>query len=1402
MSLIRKPMRYAHQEGHTDVCYYSGEKRGLVTCGRDGDVRFWLNLMDDDPTTSCISEQAITAISKNGKIFVGNDNNTVQILTYPDLEKEGIVTRFSAPVSALATTKNSSLIISGACDMRIQVTNINTSDSIELEGHEAPILGLSLDPKEEFVASSSADGSIRVWNIKEKQTVHIWNNIVPKCNSFFIAKSYCTPSFKCTDGSCLAYPSNKDDISICKFSECGTRIAASSLYGEIVVWNVETKEMIGYLEHEQDAKITALVWHIDHSNEIAFCDALGKLGCIDVLLYLECLQQSFQISVSKPRSEVILDFEQNEDVMENDILSDNDDDDENVISLNKIKASINLKNDEKSNFDVDFEKPSCDTKTFIPNVKLQSSFQPGSTPSHLLSYFMMWNDVGMIRCFSSEDGEECSIEVEFHDVTVHRSMHINNYLRHSLAALSTQALVLSCPASEDGPSWGSGNKEWSLDLPEGEESECLAVGDNFVAVATSRRNLRIFMIGGTQREILALPGPVVVMNGLGNHLVIAYHAGVGPAGDQNISLLWIQIQGAHLRSQTLTLPLSPTSDLMWLGLSDARSPTIMDSDDVIRIYDKKSCQWRVLCDANAQGKGRADHYFIIGVSEYERNMRCILCKGSYYPPTTPRPIITEVSLSAPLCEPESEKTEKERKLWEIGNNPLDETEAILTLIALACKSNLEYRAVDICEQIASTKVIDLAVRYALRLNKMALANKLETIADAKSDSKNTREEEMENHQDDFTSNNSNNQDNNQEDNDVSLPSIKKPEIEIKPLVMSQTLKRVNPFLKAGSPSLSPRGLAGLNSLPKKPQKPVLPNITPVKSKSKTESKKESFINWYSKNKKNLQEEFPEVNVTELTKIGLARYKEVSSQSNTDNVIESSELVKKRKLSNHVPLDPIQEAMGSMGLWHIVIAVAISLVKFPVAWHQLSIVFLAPPTNFSCIAPLSATNDSMIMKCEVNVGNDTIEECTKFAYDKRIFRESIITQWNLVCDREQLANLAQSCTMFGVLVGNLIFSMMADRIGRKKPLMIAIALQSVTGFASAFAPWYELFLILKFVCAVSTGGTMLVSFVLLMEIIGVKWRSIMSVLYHVPFLIGHVMNPLISYLTLTWYGFQMAVSIPSIFLLSYYWIIPESPRWLLVVGKHKRAERILLKAARRNKIPVENVKLALETYENQRTIRHTKNNEKYNITHLFRTPNLRLKTTYVSVNWFVCGICFFGLAQYMGHLDGNIFINVAVSAAMEIPGTIIVLFLISRVSRLKILMGGNILSGVSLLLITLVTNGNVRIFLASLGLVGMAISFPTVYLYSCEVFPTVVRNVGVGLGSTSARIGSIIAPFIATMGTIKPWLPPVIFGIAPILGAILCLFLPETMNCELPETIEDAENFRKYENILQNIPITL
>lgn len=55
----------------------------------------------------------------------------------------------------------------------------------------------------------------------------------------------------------------------------------------------------------------------------------------------------------------------------------------------------------------------------IRSVKLQQSFQPGSTPIHLEHRFMVWNHTGIVTSHRSDT--ENSILVEFHDVTVHPS---------------------------------------------------------------------------------------------------------------------------------------------------------------------------------------------------------------------------------------------------------------------------------------------------------------------------------------------------------------------------------------------------------------------------------------------------------------------------------------------------------------------------------------------------------------------------------------------------------------------------------------------------------------------------------------------------------------------------------------------------------------------------------------------------------------------------------------------------------------------------------------------------------------------------------------------------------------------------------------------------------------------
>ena len=167
-----------------------------------------------------------------------------------------------------------------------------------------------------------------------------------------------------------------------------------------------------------------------------------------------------------------------------------------------------------------------------PSSKRQEPFQPGSSPVHLNHRYMVWNNVGIVRCFDEDVG---SIEVEFHDTSIHHGLHIPNTFGHTMAALSAQSLLLACPAQEDSPSkivcvnfanW-DGQKEWSTTLPAGEDALALAVGDSWVAVATSRRLLRLFTTSGLQKSPISLPGPVVCLAGHLSKLLIAYHTSMG-----------------------------------------------------------------------------------------------------------------------------------------------------------------------------------------------------------------------------------------------------------------------------------------------------------------------------------------------------------------------------------------------------------------------------------------------------------------------------------------------------------------------------------------------------------------------------------------------------------------------------------------------------------------------------------------------------------------------------------------------------------------------------------------------------------------------------------------------------------------------------------------------------------
>lgn len=79
-------------------------------------------------------------------------------------------------------------------------------------------------------------------------------------------------------------------------------------------------------------------------------------------------------------------------------------------------------------------------------------------------------------------------------------------------------------------------------------------------------------------------------------------------------------------------------------------------------------------------------------------------------------------------------------------------------------------------------------------------------------------------------------------------------------------------------------------------------------------------------------------------------------------------------------------------------------------------------------------------------------------------------------------------------------------------------------------------------------------------------------------------------------------------------------------------------------------------------------------------------------------------------------------------------------------------------------------------------------YAAEILPTVVRAQGVAFIHIMGYVASIIAPFVVYLSVISPDLPLLILGAVGVFGGVLCLFLPETLDHELPQTLKDGEEF--------------
>lgn len=74
----------------------------------------WSSQEDGDPRSECVGEMAIALAYYGDHFYVGSDTNYVQAYTFPEAKRDGIVSRFTAPVTHIAISQDGSLIAAGS----------------------------------------------------------------------------------------------------------------------------------------------------------------------------------------------------------------------------------------------------------------------------------------------------------------------------------------------------------------------------------------------------------------------------------------------------------------------------------------------------------------------------------------------------------------------------------------------------------------------------------------------------------------------------------------------------------------------------------------------------------------------------------------------------------------------------------------------------------------------------------------------------------------------------------------------------------------------------------------------------------------------------------------------------------------------------------------------------------------------------------------------------------------------------------------------------------------------------------------------------------------------------------------------------------------------------------------
>ena len=435
------------------------------------------------------------------------------------------------------------------------------------------------------------------------------------------------------------------------------------------------------------------------------------------------------------------------------------------------------------------------------------------------------------------------------------------------------------------------------------------------------------------------------------------------------------------------------------------------------------------------------------------------------------------------------------------------------------------------------------------------------------------------------------------------------------------------------------------------------------------------------------------------------------------------------------------------------------------------------------------NDDDYSSCKQFISPNSTDEvnCANgWVYSADTYKETAVLYYNWVCDDAYIVPIIYDLVYIGGAVGMMICGPLIDNVGRIPMIAVLTGIYFLFGTCSLLVDSSIAFMVLWFFRCLMNPACYNSVLILLTEYVVPEDRPPIQLALQLSWPFSTSILAFIAWATGGhWVTLGLITTVPFIYFVVIAKWTPESPRWLAARGKTERAENVIIKIATENNKPIpENLTERLTlSCQNQES-------PNINVFTLFKYPKQVFRIFCVICVDFAAFSTYEGSILNLNNVDGNVYLNFFILALMEIPGSLLGVYLLNKIGRRFSTFGFLLLAGFSCISAAFVPEDVTWaiVLFSGLGKLASAGLFMTFTTHITEIFPTPYRSIALTPSVITTNLASLALPWIIDLGKRNRILPFLIMSIGPLFTAMLYLFLPETHNKSLPQTIKDAQEF--------------